>query len=132
MSTSTVTYLGDLRTEATHLQSGEKIITDAPVDNEGKGEAFSPTDLCATSLATCIMTIMGIAARNRNIDIIGTTAEVTKIMGADPRRINEIRIDIHFPDHISEKDRTILQRVADHCPVGNSLSADLIETVNYS
>jgi len=132
MSTSTVTYLGDLRTEATHLQSGEKIITDAPVDNEGKGEAFSPTDLCATSLATCIMTIMGIAARNRNIDITGTTAEVTKIMGADPRRINEIRIDIYFPDHISKKDRTILQRVADHCPVGNSLSADLIETLNYS
>ena len=129
---ATVEYLGGLRTEAVHLESGDRIHTDAPVDNEGKGEAFSPTDLCATSLATCIMTIMGIAARNRNIDITGTTAEVTKIMGADPRRINEIRIDIHFPDHISEKDRTILQRVADHCPVGNSLSADLIETVNYS
>lgn len=132
MKTLTVNYLGELRTEATHLQSGEKIITDAPVDNEGKGSAFSPTDLCATSLATCIITIMGIAAKKRKIDMTGTSADVTKFMAADPRRISEIKIDIRFPEHVSEKDRTILQRVADHCPVGNSLSTELIETVNYS
>ncbi len=131
MNTSTVTYLGDLRTEATHVQSGEKIITDAPLDNEGKGEAFSPTDLCATSLANCMMTIMGIAARKRTIDMTGTMAEVKKIMGTDPRRISEIKIDFHFPDHLSSKEKTILQRIAEHCPVGNSLSADLVEIVNF-
>ena len=86
--TSSVTYIGDLRTEATHIRSGEKIITDAPVDNEGKGAAFSPTDLAATSLATCMLTIMGIAARNRDIDMKGTMANVTKSMAADPRRIS--------------------------------------------
>ena len=130
--TSNVVYLGDLRTVATHLQSGEKIITDAPVDNKGKGEAFSPTDLCATSLTSCIITIMGIAAKKRNIDMTGTTADVTKVMSANPRRISEIRIDIQFPEHVAEKDRAILKHVAEHCPVGNSLSADLIETVNFS
>ena len=130
--TSNVVYLGDVRTAATHLQSGEKIITDAPVDNEGKGEAFSPTDLCATSLTSCIITIMGIAAKKRNIDMTGTTADVTKVMSANPRRISEIRIDIQFPEHVAEKDRAILKRVAEHCPVGNSLSANLIETVNFS
>ena len=130
--TSSVTYIGDLRTEATHVRSGEKIITDAPVDNEGKGATFSPTDLAATSLATCMLTIMGIAAKKRNIDMTGTTADVTKVMSANPRRISEIMIDIQFPENVAEKDRTILKRVAEHCPVGNSLSTDLIETVNFS
>ena len=130
--TSSVTYIGDLRTEATHVRSGEKIITDAPVDNEGKGATFSPTDLAATSLATCMLTIMGIAAKKRNIDMTGTTADVTKVMSANPRQISEIRIDIQFPEHVAEKDRAILKRVSEHCPVGNSLSADLIEKVNFS
>ena len=92
--TSHVLYLGDLRTEATHLQSGQKIITDAPVDNEGRGAAFSPTDLAATSLASCMITIMGIAAKKRNIDIIGTSADIVKVMSPDPRRISEIQINI--------------------------------------
>ena len=130
--TSSVTYIGDLRTEATHIRSGDKIITDAPVDNEGKGAAFSPTDLAATSLATCMLTIMGIAARNRDIDMKGTMANVTKSMAADHRRISEIQINIAFPEHLSAKERTILKRSAAHCPVGNSLSADLIEAVNFS
>ena len=130
--TSSVTYIGDLRKEATHTRSGEKIITDAPVDNEGKGAAFSPTDLAATSLATCMLTIMGIAARNRDIDMKGTMANVTKSMAADPRRISEIQINITFPEHLSAKERTILKHSAAHCPVGNRLSADLIEAVNFS
>ncbi len=132
MSTAKVVYKGGLRTEATHLQTGETIITDAPLDNEGQGAAFSPTDLAATSLATCIITIMGIAARKRDIDMTGTTADVTKVMATNPRRISEIRINITLPDQLSDKERTILQRAAKHCPVGYSLSADLKEIVNYS
>ena len=97
MATSKVIYLGGLRTNSTHLQSGIEIITDAPLDNQGKGEAFSPTDLMATSLANCMLTIMGIAARTHEIDIDGTTAEVTKIMAAEPRRVAEIHINLHFP-----------------------------------
>ena len=131
MATSKVIYTGNLRTQNEHLKSGSIYITDAPLDNQGKGEAFSPTDLCATSLANCMMTIMGIAARKRTIDMTGTMAEVKKIMGTDPRRISEIKIDFHFPDHLSSKEKTILQRIAEHCPVGNSLSADLVEIVNF-
>ncbi|HNG89903.1 MAG TPA: hypothetical protein PK858_06850, partial [Saprospiraceae bacterium] len=88
--TSTVEYLGELRTEATHLYSGTKIITDAPLDNQGRAEAFSPTDLCATSLASCMMTIMGISARNHDLEMTGAKAEITKIMASDPRRIARV------------------------------------------
>ena len=101
---SKVVYLGNLRTEATHLQSGNVIVTDAPVDNQGKGEAFSPTDLVATALASCMITIMGIVARRDAIDIDGITADVQKIMSSDPRRIGEIRIKIIFSNPIKEKD----------------------------
>lgn len=130
--TSKVVYLGELRTEATHLRSGQKIITDAPVDNEGRGEAFSPTDLCATSLASCLLTIMGIAAKKRNMNMQGTTAEVVKVMAENPRRISEIIIDIRFPDDLSEKDRNILVLSAKHCPVSNSISSDVKETLKFS
>ncbi|MDP7608726.1 MAG: OsmC family protein, partial [Candidatus Marinimicrobia bacterium] len=93
---STVEYKGDLRTEAVHLDSGKQIHTDAPKDNEGKGEAFSPTDLVATSLASCMITVMGIKAKQLGINMVGTTADVVKEMAADPRRISAIRINIHF------------------------------------
>ena len=95
MATIHTTYLGDLRTEATHLQSGTKIITDAPTDNQGRGEAFSPTDLLAESLAGCMLTTMGIFARNNGIDMDGTHCEVTKIMAANPRRVAEVIISKH-------------------------------------
>src|SRR5271163_547191 len=97
MATIETTYIGDLRTEATHLQSGTKIITDAPTDNQGKGEAFSPTDLLAEALASCVLTTMGITANTHGINIDGTTAEVTKIMAANPRRVAEVVVDLKFP-----------------------------------
>lgn len=125
--TASILYLGDLRTQATHVQSGETIITDAPVDNQGKGAAFSPTDLCATSLASCILTIMGIHARDHQIDMTGTKADVHKIMIADPdRRIGEIVINIILPDkQWTQEEKNILTRAAASCPVCRSLSPAL-------
>lgn len=125
--TSEVLYLGDLRTQATHLQSGEVILTDAPVDNQGKGEAFSPTDLCATSLASCILTIMGIHARDHHIDMTGTKASVLKTMVADPdRRIGQIDIQIVLPERPwTPEQRAILNEAAASCPVCRSLSPAL-------
>ena len=128
---SKVVYSGSLRTEATHLASNQKIITDAPIDNHGKGEAFSPTDLVATSLASCMMTIMGIVAERNQIDIKGATAEVRKIMGENPRRISEIKIEFNFYKSISLKDRKKIEKVAESCPVSNSLSKKLIESLNF-
>ena len=107
--TSTVAYLGNLRTTATHLASEKIIITDAPVDNQGKGEAFSPTDLVATALASCLITIMGIKARDLEVDIEGTKAEVKKIMGTNPRRIVEIKIAVSLPNAFDEKTQKILE-----------------------
>lgn len=132
MATSLVVYKGELRTEALHLQSGEKIITDAPVDNHGKGEAFSPTDLLATSLGSCMLTIMGIAARERNIDIEGTTCEVTKIMGTSPRRVTEIHISFNFPGRqFSDKEKAVLEQSAKTCPVSYSLHPDIQKVVEF-
>jgi len=127
--TSTVTYLGELRTEATHLFSGTKIITDAPLDNQGKAEAFSPTDLCATSLASCALTIMGISARNHEFDLNGATAEVTKIMASDPRRIAKVVIRFVMPQKdYTETQKFIPEKAAKTCPVSFSL-ADGVEQV---
>ena len=126
-----VVYSGNLRTEATHLASNQKIITDAPIDNHGKGEAFSPTDLVATSLASCMLTIMGIIADRNQINIDGTIAEVKKNMGENPRRISEIRIEFNFFNSISLEDRKKLERVAKSCPVSNSLSKNLSEILNF-
>ena len=128
---SKVVYKGDLRTESTHLQSGKTIITDAPVDNQGKGKAFSPTDLVATALASCMLTIMGIVAKRDGIMIEGTTAEVEKIMVSNPRRIGEIRLKINFPHPISGKDQVKLERAAHTCPVSGSLHNDLNEIVEF-
>ena len=131
MSTSVVYYSGDLRTESTHLQSGETYITDAPTDNEGKGEAFSPTDLIATGLANCMLTIMGIVARKKSLTIEGTKAEVTKIMGKDPRRIGEIKIDFFFSRSYDEDSKKLLQHAALNCPVAKSLADNLTQTINF-
>ena len=131
MATSIVYYSGELRTESTHLQSGEAYITDAPTDNEGKGEAFSPTDLIATGLANCMLTIMGIIAKRQSLDIEGTKAEVTKIMGTEPRRISEIRIDFFFPRSYDNDSKQLLQTSALNCPVAKSLANELTQTINF-
>ncbi|HEX8546818.1 MAG TPA: OsmC family protein, partial [Cytophagaceae bacterium] len=111
-------YLGDLRTEAIHLKSGNKIITDAPTDNNGKGEAFSPTDLICAALSACMMTIMGIKANSEKIDIAGMTSEIAKSMIANPRKISEINISfIHpNPSMLNETQREILKKAAHTCP----------------
>jgi len=126
MTTVKAKYLGDLRLECVHLQSGTKIITDAPTENQGKGVSFSPTDLCATSLAACAMTIMGMYAQSNGIDLSGTEMEITKTMAADPRRIAAIDVVFNMPDRpFSEKERKILERVADTCPVSLSLHPEV-------
>lgn len=130
--TSTVVYEGNLRTVATHLASGTEIQTDAPVDNQGKGERFSPSDLVATALGSCMMTIMGIKARDMNIDLAGTRIEVEKIMKADPRRIGGVNITFTFPEQlqVDDKQRTILERAAHTCPVAYSIHPDIeVKTV---
>ena len=129
--TSKVIYKGALRTEATHIRSGNTIITDAPTDNKGKGEAFSPTDLVATALASCILTIMGIKADGMNINIDGSSAEVKKIMGAGPRRIAQVNIVINIPLSADEKTKKILEKAALTCPVDKSLSDSMIRDVKF-
>lgn len=129
--TSKVTYLGGLRTEAQHLASQETIITDAPKDNQGKGEAFSPTDLVATALASCMITIMGIKARDLGIDLTGTQAEITKIMGTEPRRISSLQIQLTFNSSFDSKTQTLLERAALTCPVAHSLHPDIRQEVLF-
>ena len=131
--TSQIIYKGNLRTVATHLQSGTVIETDAPVDNQGKGERFSPTDLVATALGSCMMTIMGIKARDLQINLEGTTIDITKIMAANPRRIGEIKVLINFSDKVKadQKQRTILEKAAMTCPVFESLHADMKKDVEF-
>ncbi len=133
MITSNVTYLGQLRTQATHLQSNTKIFTDAPKDNHGKGEAFSPTDLVATALASCMISIMGIVALKEGITPIdGTIAEVTKIMYAEPRRIGEIHITLTFPkNNFNDKEKNIYEHAAYTCPVAKSLHPDLKQVIAF-
>ena len=131
MSKANIVYQNNLRTEAEHIASGEKIITDAPVDNNGKGEAFSPTDLVSTALGSCMITIMAISANKYDIDVSGTNASVKKIMGSDPRRISEISIDINMNKNIEEKDRKRLERAALACPVHKSLHPDLEKKIRF-
>ena len=132
MTTSKVTYQGDLRTQAIHLQSNNQIITDAPTDNHGKGEAFSPTDLLATSLASCMLTIIGIKARDMDIDIAGTSADVTKVMAADPRRVSEVHVAITFNQQLDEKTQKIFYNTALTCPVAKSIHPDIIQEVTFN
>ena len=125
--TSTVIYEGDLRTVATHLRSDTSIQTDAPTDNQGKGERFSPSDLVATALGSCMMTIMGIKARDMNVDLKGTSIEIEKIMKADPRRIAGVNLTFHFPEGFTAtaKEKEILERAAHTCPVIYSINPDI-------
>lgn len=133
MATSKITYTGGLRTNSVHLKSGNEIITDAPVDNKGKGEAFSPTDLLATSLGNCMLTVVGIAAQEHGFSIDGATAEVTKIMAEDPRRVSEIVIDLDFPKNdYSDKTKKIIERAANTCPVHHSLHPDIKKRITFN
>jgi len=130
--TTEIIYKGQLRTDCKHLQSGTVIETDAPTDNNGKGERFSPTDLIATALGSCILTTMAIKMEGE-IDLTGTRLEVTKVMAANPRRIGEIKIDIYFPENLQADDRqkTMLENLAHACPVSKSLHPDLKQTINF-
>ena len=132
--TATVVYKGDLRCECTHLQSGTVIETDAPTDNRGKGQRFSPTDTVCVALATCVITTMGIKANDMKIDLTGTAIDVKKHMIPDPRRVGQIDVTLNFPAslQLDEKDKTILQRVGDHCPVAKSLHPDLKLNIVYN
>ncbi|WP_026706701.1 OsmC family protein [Flavobacterium frigidarium] len=130
--TSKVTYLGDLRTSSTHIQSGTEIISDAPVDNKGKGEAFSPTDLVANALASCMITIMGIKAAELGVDMKGTVAEVTKIMNAEPRRIGCVKVDFKLVGTNDDKQQTILERAAMTCPVFLSLHPEIEKDIIFN
>lgn len=132
MKTSSISYEGNLRTTATHLQSGSSIQTDAPTDNNGKGEKFSPTDLLATSLASCAMTIMGIKAEANNINMDGMTANVTKVMATEPRRVAEVIVEINLPGTYSDKEKQLLEKAALTCPVYHSLSSDLKKTFQFN
>ena len=132
--TSSIIYTGHLRCECTHIQSGTVIETDAPTDNRGKGERFSPTDTLCVALATCIVTTMALKATDMQIELAGTTLAVTKHMLSDPRRIGKIEVILTFPEtlQLEEKDRVILQRVGDNCPVMKSLHPDLDVHVEYN
>ncbi|MGX5817469.1 OsmC family protein [Chitinophaga lutea] len=134
MQTASILYKGELRTSATHLKSGTVIDTDAPVDNNGKGERFSPTDLVATALGSCMLTIMGIKARDKGWNIDGTTVAITKIMGTEPRRITGVTVTIDLPagHGLDEKDRKILENAALTCPVAKSLHPDIVQDVTFN
>lgn len=132
MATSKVTYKGQLRTVSVHLKSGNEIITDAPVDNKGKGQAFSPTDTVATALASCMFTIMGIKAKGMDVSIVGANAEVTKTMGVEPRRITKIEVVFDLPFLFDDKTKSILERAAMTCPVLYSLHPDIEKDVVFN
>lgn len=129
--TSKVVYLENLRTEITHLSSGQKSITDAPVDNHGKGEAFSPTDLLATSLAACMLTVMGIKAEQHELHIDGSYAEVQKHMESNPRRVSQIEVRLYIKGRFSQSEKSLLQQTALNCPVAKSLHPDLTQSVSF-
>ena len=129
-------YIDELRTEAQHLYSGTKIITDAPLDNQGKAESFSPTDLLAASLGSCMITVVGIAARTQGFEerLRGTRIDITKIMKSDPRRVGEIVVEIFFPEgsNFNEKEQKIIENTARNCPVAKSLHPDLIQSWSFN
>ena len=132
METVKTKYIGDLRTEAIHVRSGVNITTDALVDNQGRGEFFSPTNLLATSLGSCMLTIMGISARTHGFNIDGTEVSITKVMGTEPRRVVEIIVELTFPhNNYSAKERKLLELSAKECPVANSLHPDLKQNIIF-
>lgn len=134
METVRTIYQGDLRTKARHLQSGNELITDAPTDNQGKGEAFSPTDLLATALGSCMLTIIGIAANTHGFNIDGTEVRITKIMASNPRRVAEVVVEFFFPKSqtYSAKEKLIIEKAALECPVAKSVHPDLKQTIRFN
>ena len=130
--TSKITYLGDLRTVSVHLQSGTEILSDAPKDNHGKGEAFSPTDLLANALGSCMISIMAIKSKELDVELKGSTIEVTKIMQAEPRKIAKIEAVLQLAVSVDQKTRTILERAAMHCPVLLSLHPDIEKKITFN
>lgn len=132
MATSKITYLGDLRTSSIHLQSGTEILSDAPTDNNGKGEAFSPTDLVANAVGSCMMTIMAIKSRDLDIDLTGSTIEVTKIMQSEPRKIAKLQLVLNMSVAVDEKSKIILERTGMNCPVLLSLNPDIDKEIKFN
>ncbi|TGE21564.1 OsmC family peroxiredoxin [Hymenobacter aquaticus] len=132
MSTATARYAGNLRSEAQHTASGTTIVTDAPLDNHGRGEAFSPTDLVSAALGTCMMTIMGIVAERHQLDLTGVRFTVNKHMAAEPRRIAQIDVHFHMPATLTEKERTLLENAARTCPVALSLNPEIRQEVQFA
>jgi putative redox protein len=133
METIRTSYLGNLRTEATHVRSGVQLITDAPPDNQGKGESFSPTDLLCASLGSCMLTLMGIASRTHSINMHGINIGITKIMAANPRRVSEIIIDFDMSGGTySDKEKIILEKAARTCPVALSLHPDIKQDIRFN
>tara|TARA_B100000768_G_scaffold119778_1_gene110842 strand:- start:96 stop:500 length:405 start_codon:yes stop_codon:yes gene_type:complete len=131
MNSFEIKYQGNLRTTATHLDSGSEISTDAPKDNHGLGETFSPTDMVCSALASCILTIMAIAVEKNGISIKGTKAIVEKTMGNNPRRIDKIDIELTFPSDYDERTKVILERAAHNCPVHHTLSSEVEKNINF-
>ncbi|HET9505082.1 MAG TPA: OsmC family protein [Hymenobacter sp.] len=130
--TATARYEGHLRTQATHVASGTSIQTDAPVDNHGRGEAFSPTDLVGTALGTCILTTMAIVAERHGIDLVGSTFDVKKVMSQEPpRRIAQLDVDLYLPAALGEADRALLERTAHTCPVALSLNPEIRQEIRF-
>lgn len=133
MATSRIEYVGGLRTKCTHIKSGTEILTDAPTDNHGKGEAFSPTDLVATAYISCMMTIVGIHCNENNIEMVGGTGEVTKVMASGPRRIERVGIELDFSmNNWSEEIKKRIIKVAEACPVAKSVSEMMIVDIEYT
>ena len=132
MATLKTIYKGNLRTEITHNQSGNKLITDAPLDNNGKGEFFSPTDILAASLGSCMLTIMAMVAERADVDIVGTEIDTEKVMYSDPRRVGEIKITFTFPNPIDAKSMKIIEKAALTCPVYNSLNPEIKKEIIYN
>lgn len=130
--TSKVIYNGDLRASCVHIKSGDSFLTDAPTDNNGLGQAFSPTDTVATGLASCILTMMGIKAKSLDLDLRNAVAQVTKHMASDPRRISKIEIDLNLPANITGKNRKILVHTANTCPVHYSLHPDIEKEITFN
>lgn len=129
--TSKIVYLGGLRTLSTHIASSAEMINDAPLDNHGKGETFSPTDTVANAMATCMLTVMGIKAEQHHWEMNGTEAFVTKIMQSEPRRISEIIVEVHMKGNFDEKQQSVLEKTALHCPVLFSLHPEIKKTVHF-
>ena len=133
MKTARIRYEGNLRTTAEHIRSGRSFITDAPIDNNGKGEAFSPTDLIATATLTCMITVMGIHANRNDLMMGDVDGEVLKVMASAPRRVAELHIEINFSNHnLSDSDKSILEKIALSCPVVNSIHPDIMVNVKFS